>query len=80
MDLNDHGDVASARRHASEGMGFGPGSDVENHIATVGAAVWSGHEETGLQISRILQAAAEKRQPDRAWTMQRVHSKPVNHY
>ena len=64
MDLNDHGDIVSARRHAAQGLGLGPGSDIEDRIGTVGAAVWSGHEETNLQVSRIIQVEAQKRQPD----------------
>ncbi len=64
MDLNDHGDVASARLHAARGLGFTPGADIEDRISLVAIAVWSGHEEADLQSSKLIELEARKRQPD----------------
>jgi tetratricopeptide (TPR) repeat protein len=64
MDLNDHGDVASARAHAARGLGYSPGSDLFDRIAIAGTAVWSGRDETSLVTSRTLFAAAQTRLPD----------------
>ena len=64
MDVNDRGDVAAARLHASKGLGFTPGSDIMDRIGVVNTAVWSGDEETDLQVSRLIQAETQKRQPD----------------
>jgi tetratricopeptide (TPR) repeat protein len=64
MDVNDHADVASARRHAASAMGYSPGSDIEAQIARVSAAVWSGDEETNLKLSLAIQVEAQRRQPD----------------
>ena len=64
MDLNDHGDAATARLHASKGKGFGAGSDLSDGISLVNTEVWSGHEEADLSISRELDHEAQKRLPD----------------
>jgi tetratricopeptide (TPR) repeat protein len=64
MDVNDHGDVASAQRHSAKGLGYGPGSDIEDRISLVNTAVWSGREETDLIQSRIIEIESQKRQPD----------------
>ncbi|MBS0361042.1 MAG: hypothetical protein JSR98_06655 [Proteobacteria bacterium] len=63
-DLDDHGDLASARSHAAKGLGFGPGSDLSDHISMVNAAVWSGHDEAVLAISKLLDHDDQKRLPD----------------
>jgi tetratricopeptide (TPR) repeat protein len=64
LDVNDHGDVASARLHAARGLGYGPGSDIEDRIGIVNTAVWAGDEETDLVNSRILQVETRTRAPD----------------
>jgi tetratricopeptide (TPR) repeat protein len=63
MDLNNHGDTASAQMHADKGLGYGAGSDLSDQISLVNTAVWSGHEEANLAISKVLDKAAQKRQP-----------------
>jgi tetratricopeptide (TPR) repeat protein len=64
MDVNDHGDIAAARRHANLGLGYGPGSDIEDHIGQVNTEVWAGDEETDLRTSTMLARETQKRQPD----------------
>ena len=64
MDLNDHGDPATAQRHAAQGLGFGAGSDFDDRISLVNTAVWSGHAEAVLAISKTLDETAQKRLPD----------------
>jgi len=64
MDLNYHGDAASARLHASKGLGFGPGSDLSDRISLVNTEIWSGHEQANLDISKELGAEVQKRLPD----------------
>jgi tetratricopeptide (TPR) repeat protein len=63
-DLDDHGDLASARSHAAKGLGFGPGSDLSDRISMVNTAVWSGHDEAVLAISKILDHDDQKHLPD----------------
>jgi tetratricopeptide (TPR) repeat protein len=64
MDLNDHGDLEAARKHGARGLGFGAGSDLDDHISLVNVAVWSGHEEDVRAISQILDHDDQKRMPD----------------
>jgi hypothetical protein len=64
MDLNDHGDLASARSHGAKGLGFGTGSDLDDEISLVNTAVWSGDEEAVRAISIILDRESQKRLPD----------------
>ena len=64
MDINDHGDAATAAVHSSQGLGFGAGSDMIDRIGLVAVAVWSGHDETNLSVSRTLFADSQQRQPD----------------
>ena len=64
MDVNDHGDVASARIHFAEGLGVSPASDLEDRISQISVAVWSGDEETNLDQSRRIYVLGLKRQPD----------------
>ena len=64
LDLNYHGDVPSAEAHGSRGLGYGPGSDVQSRITLVNSAVWSGHDEANLRLSRILDVEDQKRLPD----------------
>jgi tetratricopeptide (TPR) repeat protein len=64
MDVNDHGDVASAAAHASRGLGFGAGSDMIDRISLVAVAVWSGHDEDNLHVSRAIDLNAQRRLPD----------------
>jgi tetratricopeptide (TPR) repeat protein len=63
MDINDHGDAASARLHGAKGLGFGAGSDLSDRISMVSIAVWTGEDEPSLNISELLEAAARKRLP-----------------
>jgi len=63
-DLNEHGDLASARSHAAKGLGFGAGSDLSDHISLVNAGVWSGHDQPVLEISKVLDHDDQKRLPD----------------
>jgi hypothetical protein len=64
LDLNDHGDIASARMHAARGLGFGAGSDLDDRISLVNTEVWSGHDEAVLAISKVLDRDDQKRLPD----------------
>ncbi len=64
MDINDHGDIVSASAHSARGVGFGAGSDMVDRISIVAAAVWSGHDELNLRVSRTLDADAQRRLPD----------------
>jgi tetratricopeptide (TPR) repeat protein len=64
MDVIDHGDVASARRHAALGRSRGGGADVQDGIARVNNEVMTSHEEADLAASRELAILAQKRQPD----------------
>ena len=64
MDLNDHGDAAAARLHAARGLGFTIGSDLNDRISLVNVAVWTGHEEANLSISKALDAEDQTRSPD----------------
>ncbi len=64
MDLNDHGDLAAARSHGAQGLGFGAGSDLSDHISLVNAEVWSGHDEAVLAISKTLDREVQKRLTD----------------
>ena len=64
MDLNDRGDVEAARAHAAAGQGFTPGSDIDDQISIVGVAVWSGHDEVNLIVSRALEVAVQQRVSD----------------
>jgi tetratricopeptide (TPR) repeat protein len=64
MDLNAHGDLAAARRHAAKGLGFGAGSDLGDRISMVNTEVWSGHDEAVLAISRTLDHDDQQRLPD----------------
>jgi tetratricopeptide (TPR) repeat protein len=64
MDLDYHGDLASSRAHAAMGLGYGSASDLQARIARVNSAVWSGHDETNLQVSRILDVEDQTRRPD----------------
>ena len=64
MDINDHGDVAAGLAHSSQGLGFGAGSDMTDRISIVAAAVWSGHDETNLSVSRTLFAQSQHRLPE----------------
>ena len=64
MDVNDHGDLASARIHYAKGLGFSPESDLEDRISLISSAIWSGDEETNVAQSRGTYVAALKRLPD----------------
>ena len=64
LDLNDHGDVASALAHAGRGLGFGPGSDLKDRISLVNTSVWSGHDEANLELSRVVDAESQQRLPE----------------
>lgn len=64
MDITDHGDPVAARRHAALGRSPGRGSDINDQIAMVNTAVWTGQEEEDLAQSRILATDAQKRLPD----------------
>lgn len=64
MELNDRGNAAAARNYASRGMGYGAGSDLNDHIAMVNTEVWSGHEEADLDVSKALEIESRKRLPD----------------
>ena len=64
MDVTDHGDVASARRHAALGRSRGGGSDVQDAIARVNNEAMTSHEEADLAVSRELAVIAQRRQPD----------------
>ena len=64
MDLTDRGDPRTATLHANQGLGFGAGSDLSDRISLVNTAVWSGHDQANLELSRILDVEAQKRLPD----------------
>jgi hypothetical protein len=64
MELNDRGNAAAARIFASRGMGYGAGSDLNDHIAFVNTEVWSGHEEADLNVSKALEIESRDRLPD----------------
>jgi tetratricopeptide (TPR) repeat protein len=64
MDITDHGDPAAALRHAALGRTPGRGSDINDQIAFVNTAVWTGHEEEDLALSKTLAIDAQKRLPD----------------
>ena len=64
MDVIDHGDVASARRHAALGRSHGGGADVQDGIARVNNEAMTSHEEADLAVSRELAALTRKPQPD----------------
>jgi len=64
MDITDRGDPVAARRHATLGRSPGRGSDINDQIAIVNTAVWTGHEEADLAWSRTLATDAQKRLPD----------------
>ena len=64
MDVIDHGDVASARRHAALGRSHGGGADVQDGIARVNNEAMTSHEEADLAASRELAALTRKPQPD----------------
>ena len=64
MDINDHGDAVSAEAHSGRGLGFGAGSDMVDRISVVAVAVWSGHEEANLAVSRTLYADSQHRLAD----------------
>ena len=64
MDITDHGDPVAARRHAALGRSPGRGSDINDQVALVNTAVWTGQEEADLAQSRTLATDAQKRLPD----------------
>jgi tetratricopeptide (TPR) repeat protein len=64
MELNDRGDAAGARNYASRGIGYGAGSDLNDHIAMVNTEVWSGHEEADLNVSKAIEVESRTRLPD----------------
>ena len=64
MDITDHGDPAAALRHAALGRSPGRGSDINDQIAFVNTAVWTGHEEADWTYSKTLATDARKRLPD----------------
>jgi tetratricopeptide (TPR) repeat protein len=64
MDITDHGDPVAARRHAALGRSPGKGSDINDQIAIVNTAAWTGHEEADLAWSRTLATDSRKRLPD----------------
>ena len=64
MDITDHGDSVAARHHAALGRSPGHGSDINDQIAIVNTAVWTGHEEADLIWSKTLATDAQKRLPD----------------
>ena len=64
MDVYDHGDVASARRHAALGRARGGGADVQDGIARVNNEAITSHEEADLAVSRELAVLTQRRQPD----------------
>lgn len=64
MELNDRGNAAVARSYAARGMGYGAGSDLNDHIAMVNTEVWSGHEEADLELSKALEVESRTRLPD----------------
>jgi tetratricopeptide (TPR) repeat protein len=64
MDITDHGDAPAALRHAALGRSPGRGSDINDQIAIVNTAVWTGHEEADLAWSKALATDAQKRLPD----------------
>lgn len=64
IELNDLGDAASARRLAARGLGYSPGSDINDRITMVNTEIWSGHEEADLAISRVLDHDDQKRVAD----------------
>jgi hypothetical protein len=64
MDITDHGDPAAALRHAALGRSPGRGSDINDQVAVVNTAVWTGHEEEDLVWSKTLAKDAQTRLPD----------------
>ena len=64
MELNDRGNAAVARSYAGHGMGYGAGSDLNDHIAMVNTEVWSGHEEADLELSKAIEVESRTRLPD----------------
>jgi hypothetical protein len=71
MDVIDHDDVASARRHAALGQSRGGGSDVQDGIAKVNNEAMTSHEEADLAVSRELTVLVQKHQPDTSEFFQR---------
>jgi hypothetical protein len=64
MELNERGNAAAARSYASRGLGYGAGSDLNDHIAMVNTDVWSGHEEADLNVSKAIDLESRTRLPD----------------
>jgi tetratricopeptide (TPR) repeat protein len=64
MTLNDLGDAAAARRLAAKGLGYSPGSDINDRITLVNTEIWSGDEAADLAISRTLDREDQARAPD----------------
>jgi len=61
LDLNEHGDAASARAHLLKARSFGGGVGASAEIGLINVDVWSGHEETALEHSKVLVAMLQKR-------------------
>ena len=61
FDVNDRGDIASARSHARQAVAQGGASTVEAEISLVAEEVWSGHDEAALAASRDIQLRAQRR-------------------
>lgn len=64
MELNERGNATVGRSYAARGMGYGAGSDLNDHIAMVNTEVWSGHEEADLELSKAIEVESRTRLPD----------------
>ena len=62
--LNMRGDMKAARAHLEKSLGFGNGSDILAYVYLINLEVWSGHDETALKNSRLIDAKAQIKTPD----------------
>jgi tetratricopeptide (TPR) repeat protein len=63
LDLNQHGDLDSARKHCLRGLAYSGALTDSAEICLVGEEVWAGHDEKELEYSRPLAISAQKHVP-----------------
>ena len=63
FDLNDHGDLASAKAHAQRAVAIGGDASLTAEISLVNEETWAGHDQVGLDTSRILELRAQRPTP-----------------
>lgn len=63
LDLNENGDLESARKHCLRGLAYSGALTVPAEICLVNEEVWFGHDQKALEYSRALAIHAQKHAP-----------------